>query len=390
MIARLRRGILHVHWAFPPTTGGVESHLYELARLQAGRGWRVVVITGEELPVSPEYCEVIPTRSLRLDEISAVSASLAQQVAIFADELREIIAARGIRVVHGHNLHHFSPVPATAIEKLRGDCAVAVHHTFHETWPDILTRDPFYRRWDGNYAISRYVQQQCEELLGFRPQLLHLGVDTDRFRSSRLSFSGAGRPIIFHPARLLPWKGVHRSIEALRGVVDAGHDAELMLTDTQRIADWDRQLPEYRARILQLISDLQLGDNVRFVSPSFHDMPDFYDQADIVLYPTIQGEPFGLVPPEAMSCARPVVASRCGGITESVVDGETGWLVAPDDVTELADRMIRLLRDPALARRFGAAGRRRVKAYFSASRYAAALEAQYVASLEGCLGTSSR
>jgi starch synthase len=82
-------------------------------------------------------------------------------------------------------------------------------------------------------------------------------------------------------------------------------------------------------------------------------------------------EPFGLVNVEAMACETAVVASRLGGIPEIVADGETGLLVDYDErdpvgfARRLAEAMERLLADPALAARMGAAGRRRVLERFS-------------------------
>jgi len=64
------------------------------------------------------------------------------------------------------------------------------------------------------------------------------------------------------------------------------------------------------------------------------------------------------------------VASRVGGIPEVVVDGETGLLVEPGDVTALAQALGRVLADPALAARMGQAGRHRVEAHFSWDRIA--------------------
>ena len=261
-------------------------------------------------------------------------------------------------------------------KSLRTNHAFKIHHTFHETWPDILTNDPVYNGWDGNYAISRYIQDQCEELIGFRPDLLHPGIDLSRFRPTRECFSG-GEPVIFHPARLLPWKGVHVTIDAFRALLDRGYDARLVLTDTQRIADWDCALPAYRQQILAAVDSMQLRDHVTFVSPAYAEMPALYDQADIVLYPTIQGEPYGLVPPEAMASGRPIIASRCGGISETVLHGETGWLVRPDDATDLADRIAGLLDNRALARRFGAAGRAHVAANLNVLDYVGTLERRY-------------
>jgi glycosyltransferase involved in cell wall biosynthesis len=70
-----------------------------------------------------------------------------------------------------------------------------------------------------------------------------------------------------------------------------------------------------------------------------------------------------------MSAERPIVAARCGGITETVVDGVTGWLVEPGDADALATQVAAVIRDPERARRAGAAGRRHVQARFDLERY---------------------
>lgn len=67
---------------------------------------------------------------------------------------------------------------------------------------------------------------------------------------------------------------------------------------------------------------------------------------------------------EAMAAGLPVVASAVGGLPEMVVDGETGFLVAPGDDRAMGDALARLASDPDLRRRLGAAGRRRVKERF--------------------------
>jgi glycosyltransferase involved in cell wall biosynthesis len=70
---------------------------------------------------------------------------------------------------------------------------------------------------------------------------------------------------------------------------------------------------------------------------------------------------------------------------ESVVEGETGWLVAPDPGA-VADRLAAVLGDPAAARRMGEAGRLRVLACHTPGRRAAAVEREYVRVLGGTLG----
>ena len=90
---------------------------------------------------------------------------------------------------------------------------------------------------------------------------------------------------------------------------------------------------------------------------------ELYSGATVFACPSIY-EPFGIINLEAMACETPVVASAVGGIKEVVVPEETGILVEPANPKQLADGINRLLRDRALASRFGKNGRKRVEKYF--------------------------
>jgi glycosyltransferase involved in cell wall biosynthesis len=94
-------------------------------------------------------------------------------------------------------------------------------------------------------------------------------------------------------------------------------------------------------------------------------------------------ESYGMVNVEAMASGKSVVSTRRGGPSETVVDGETGFLVEPRDPAALATNVIRLLQDPALRARMGAAGRARVEEHFSADVTAARFQAQIDRLLEG-------
>jgi glycosyltransferase involved in cell wall biosynthesis len=83
-------------------------------------------------------------------------------------------------------------------------------------------------------------------------------------------------------------------------------------------------------------------------------------RAMIGLVPSVWEEPFGIVALESLATGTPVIASRIGGLTDIVQDGETGYLVAPGDVDALAGAMRRLIDEPALRRRMGELGRERV------------------------------
>jgi glycosyltransferase involved in cell wall biosynthesis len=91
--------------------------------------------------------------------------------------------------------------------------------------------------------------------------------------------------------------------------------------------------------------------------------------ADVMVCPS-RFESLGMVHLESMAMGCPVVSMNNGGPAETVVDGETGYLVPPEDPAVLADRVLALLRDPALRERMGLAGRAHVLAHFTAAGYA--------------------
>ena len=81
-------------------------------------------------------------------------------------------------------------------------------------------------------------------------------------------------------------------------------------------------------------------------------------------------ESYGMVNVEAMASGKAVVSTRKGGPSETVADGETGFLVDPGDADGLAKRVILLLHDADLRQRMGEAGRARVEQHFSAQTMA--------------------
>jgi glycosyltransferase involved in cell wall biosynthesis len=123
-----------------------------------------------------------------------------------------------------------------------------------------------------------------------------------------------------------------------------------------------------RDELFRTIESLDLQRHVLTQPFPYVDMPWVYNECDVVIYPTIGEEPFGLVPVEAMACERPVVVSRSGGLVETVVDGETGFIVEKEDADALAERVLTLLRDRELAAGMGRAGRERAVQLFSRDR----------------------
>src|SRR5207302_10961882 len=129
-----------------------------------------------------------------------------------------------------------------------------------------------------------------------------------------------------------------------------------------------------RERLEKRAQQLRLGDRVRFLGGvGDQDLPAFYNLASVYVGASRRAERlgvegFGISLVEASACGLPVVAGNSGGIPDAVRDGETGFLVPPEDPAAFADAICRLLADKAAAQRMGQAGRRAVETYFNWDR----------------------
>lgn len=376
------------HYAFYPTTGGVESHLLDLGAGLVKEGHEVHALVGS-LDGSPPFEEIQGIRVHRRDLMNPFYVRERKaQLGLPAEEvvhtiLQEIkvmyesfIDENRIDIIHAHNFHHFVPGHALALTELH-DQGLATVLTIHEVWSEFICEDLLERtRWDGIITVSRHVQE------GIRVQAPHLqnlhviyhGIDTTLFSPDnrdhnwveKLGFKD--RLTIIHPARMLPWKGVIYSVMAMELVRKEFPDAILIITDTEDIIDWIDELKGYKEQVFETIKRLGLQDHLIIQSFPYLELPEVYNHCQVVIYPTIGEEPFGLVPLEAMACAKPVVVTKSGGLVESVIDGETGFIIEKRDVNTLAEKICLLLRDEKLAQQMGEAGRRHVKEHFSRER----------------------
>lgn len=175
-----------------------------------------------------------------------------------------------------------------------------------------------------------------------------LGLAPDRF-------------IVLHAAGLAPRAGADTAIHGLAMLRTRwGVDADLIVAhgDVDEAPGRKPQL----ARLRMVAADLGIMAQVRFAVPAGHEeLRACYGAANVLAFtPWYALE--GGAPAAAMACARPLIATRVGGIEDLVVDGLTGYLIPPRDPEALAKRLESLHRQPARAEAMGAAGLRRFHA----------------------------
>jgi len=147
------------------------------------------------------------------------------------------------------------------------------------------------------------------------------------------------------------------AIEAFRAIVRELPDARLWL------AGLLTREPDYVERVRKLIREWSLGGRVELLGFR-NDARRLLRAADLLLH-TAVADPHPRSVIEAMAAGRPVVAFAVDGVAETVVDGVTGRLVAPEDPDALAGAALELLRDPEARRRMGDAARERARSHFS-------------------------
>ena len=207
-----------------------------------------------------------------------------------------------------------------------------------------------------------------------RVQVLPLGVDTERFRPRPGERDAIRRelglspdaPLVTLVARFQHVKGHDRFLDAARLIARERPDAHFAVAGANVFGG---RPDEAFGRRVQATAraDATLRERVRFLGwvPTIERL---VAASEVVVCPS-RFESFGLVAVEAMASEVPVVSTDVGGPAETIVDGETGYLVPPGDPRRIAERVVTLLADPPLRARLGRAGRARVLARFSRERY---------------------
>jgi D-inositol-3-phosphate glycosyltransferase len=190
------------------------------------------------------------------------------------------------------------------------------------------------------------------------------GVDLDRFsplaRAQARATLGMkpNQNVVLFVGRIQRLKGLEVLVRAFARLADL--DARLLVVGGQPGTS-----PESReiSRLQHLVTRLGIADRTDFVGAVAHEqLPLYYSAADVTVMPSSY-ESFGLVAVESLACGTPVVATRVGGLTSIVHDGETGLLVPWRDAEMFAESLRRVLEDTALRQRLARNARASVLGY---------------------------
>jgi glycosyltransferase involved in cell wall biosynthesis len=379
--------------------GGPAIHVVNLAAGLEPRGYHTTLVAGSLAPGEDSMAFLAEQRGVSVVSVPAIQ----REISALHDAWSVVRVASLIRKTRPHILHTHT-AKAGAIGRAAALAAgparpPVVVHTFHG---HVLKGyfDPartaffrqierfFARRSDALIAVSPEVRDELVAL-GVAPcekfAVVRLGIPLDE----RLGDSSAETDFrrlygIPRDAFVIGWVG------RMTAVKDAGAVLEIVKATRQRGVDAVLCMvgdgPD-REPLEQLAHKLGIARSCLFVGYQT-DVAGLYRLFDAFLLPSVnEGTPVSAI--EALAAATPVVANRVGGVPDVVRDSKDGFLVTPGDVEGAAEKLATLAVDPALRKRMGASGRKRVLERYSVARLVDDVDRLYRALLESA-GTAER
>ncbi|MBN1965886.1 MAG: glycosyltransferase family 4 protein [Anaerolineae bacterium] len=337
---------------------GWGRYTLDLARMLAARGDATFVIaaaTGSPREVDLPHDRYLPI----LPPLFPSGRWTTPRVLLAVPRL--VVALRGCDVIHT-TAEHYLPAAALVAWLLRRPLFVTAHGTY---LPMSVQRRGvgWLFRWAARRAtilpVSHYTAGRIREALPGLPEsavaVVHNGVHADRFAALPDALPEKRGPTVLGVGVNKARKGFHLLVEALATVRRTVPDARCVILGDDRDAAFQRKLRD-------LVEQHDLGDGVDILGRVPDDLlRGWYHVADVFALPALnvggKFEGFGLVYLEAGAAGLPVIGTWGCGAEEAIDDGVTGLLVPQGDVAALADAITRLLTDPDLRARLGAAGR---------------------------------
>lgn len=370
-------------------TGGMNVYLRELSKELGRRGHQVDVFTRFQDPDTEQIEWIGP--GARVVHLPAGPLSsydknkLVNHVDEFACNIEMFGMANRLRydVIHSHYW-----VSGLVAHKLQQSWGARMTHMFHTLGhlKNRVAKSEGDREIDARVRIEENVMRWADQLIAATPleeeQMVRLygadrekitvipaGVDTASFYPrdkarvrEQLGLPGLDTPILLFVGRIERLKGIDTLLEAVAVVSRTCTGRNLKALIVGGGGQTEEENAELR-RVVQLYRELNLEEQVEFVGSKPQEMlPLYYAAADVTVMPS-HYESFGLVAVESMASGTPVIASNVGGLSFTVVDGETGYLVEEENHFALAEQVHSLLKNPDLREKMGETAARHALQY---------------------------
>ncbi|WP_051155281.1 glycosyltransferase family 4 protein [Noviherbaspirillum massiliense] len=386
-------------------SGGQNVYVAQLSRHLARLGYVVDVFTRRDAENQEQVVEW--EQNVRVIHVPAGPAQFIpkEEMLPFVDQFSRFVVRFARRQKVPYDLFHanffMSGMVAQQVKQILGIPFVMTFHALGrvrrlsqgqaDSFPDVrfAIEERLMQEADRVIAECPQDQSDMEQLYGAPPERIDIvpcGFDPDEFWPDTIDARqplGIGKDefVVLQLGRMVPRKGVDNVI---RAVAILKHQYQVqcrLLIVGGNTPEPDPEATPELGRMMALAESVGITESVTFTGQRPRDQLRYFYSAANVFVTTPWYEPFGITPLEAMACGTPVVGTAVGGIKSTVVDGETGYLVPPNDPAALAERLAWLHDHPQIAQRLGWAGMRRAYQQFTWRNVASQVAAVYEAAL---------
>lgn len=407
--------ILHVAPYYHPSVGGLQAHVKAISEELAARGHEVTVFTER---LAGTYRHRAEARAPSRERINGVDV---RRFAAFPAIPRPVLdipgAYRIARTGLGAERYRmladgpWLPHAVAAAARLKPDVIMVVSAEseallyqfsllrylssvrlvalplLHLEYP--WSHSPLIARYLSRFhcviANTEYEREFIDRACLNRPRTCAIGAGVNPVafrhrdgRAIRERYGLANDKVVAYMGRLEPEKGVVKLVEAMRIVWRSAPTTRLLLAGHRHVtgsapdravaAALDALTPSERSR-LTVIEGFAESDKAAI-----------FDACDVFAMPS-KAESFGIVYLEAWMCEKPVIGARIGAVQCVIDHGQDGLLVNPHDAAEIAESILRLVRDESFSRQLGLRGREKAMNRFTWERVTDAVETAYADAL---------
>lgn len=359
-----------------PYVGGIPEHIYHLSQELRRRGHTVKILTSnfggttvETLKECPDEEHVYRVGQALLIRSNKSFARLPIAWRLM-HKVKKFFEQEKFDLIHIHG--SLAPtLPIIAIRQSRAVNVITFHSDHAKSMGYMIFRSllmPYFRKLDGIIAVSTAARDASSRFFPGKYEVIPNAIDTNLFhpKVEPLPQFAYDRPKILFLGRFEPRKGLKYLLKALPIIKNEIPNILLIVVGAGLLG---YAYKEYIAK--------EVLENIHFAGlvPN-EERPRYYATCDVYCAPSIGFESFGIVLLEAMATGKPIVASDISGYRTILEDGKQGYLVPPRDYEQIAQAIIKILRNPELAKRMGAAGRKKALDY-SWPKIAQQVEAYY-------------
>jgi D-inositol-3-phosphate glycosyltransferase len=338
--------------------GGQNVYVRQVGEALAKLGWQVDMFTRKSSPYDATIVQHAPhCRTIRLTagpEAYIPRDELFQYMPAFVDALQKFQQKEGTNYPLAHTNYWMSGWVGMELQRRQNIQLIHTYHSLGAVKYQSVSDIPAIAQT--RLAVEKQILEQAHCVVATSPQELD-DLETLVSRIGKIDVIPCGtdvstfRPISKADARNQLGIGTKEKVVLYVGRFDKRKGIETLVRATEELRAQLEQGEEIDPQHLKL---LIVGGRLAL----------YYTAADVCVIPS-HYEPFGLVAIEAMACGTPVVASNVGGLKFTVISDETGLLVPPQDVSEFARAIGRILTDEVWARKIRRQASTRVQENFS-------------------------